>query len=329
MILDSPTITIKQEPDALQEEQDDVVLSYLNSDYVTTDTMTSTESNDPPSPPYSTSSASTDAAPSLMDLDMDLSMDNNTSSLYTQDPFLLHLQTTLNQQGMPFSWPTATWPMGPIQGGADPCLLDLSTNPLSFLSPSPPLYQPGDQQQKQPEQHSKKKGGGRKKREVSIAPAPLTPILPATTPEHHVLKQETSVTPSLDNQQDERSPAEIAHAKRQERLIKNRAAALMSRKRKREHLTTLEEERQQLTNENQSLRSKVSSLEARVVSLEQENMELKRKLSSSSSSSIGHKQHQHHHISLATPKHAKTTGMVFMVRANNNDNGNNITNLII
>ncbi|CAO3591946.1 unnamed protein product [Absidia cylindrospora] len=153
---------------------------------------------------------------------------------------------------------------------------------------------------------------------------------------HDVVKQESSTPPSIDQlpsppqqQQQylrssissttptpgpEKTPAEVAYAKRQERLIKNRAAALLSRKRKREHLTSLEDERQQLVNENQSLHQKVSSLEARVVSLEQENMELKQQLSPPTTGSI-HKQYPHYHnsSSLATPKHTKTTGMVFMI----------------
>jgi hypothetical protein len=141
---------------------------------------------------------------------------------------------------------------------------------------------------------------------TSLTPPPPLDQIPSPPPPQP--QAAVSQTP-------EKSPAELAYAKRQERLIKNRAAALLSRKRKREHLTTLEDERQQLVNENQTLHSKVSSLEARVMSLEQENMELKRRLSPSPSTAVQHKQHHHHHHShsIATPKHAKTTGMVFMV----------------
>ncbi|KAI8093185.1 uncharacterized protein BX664DRAFT_329111 [Halteromyces radiatus] len=390
MIKESPTITIKKDPEVLQEEQEDLILSYLNTDYVSTETTT----DDPPSPPYSTSSASTDAAPSSTDMDY---TPEQTSSLYLQDPFLLHLQTALNEQGLPLPWPssTAALPTAPSPFGVqDPsCLMNI--HPLfipttNTTTPLQPLYHPSFlqpqqndiDQSKQPlsprsscssttsdTEQSKKKRGGRKKREVSIVPAPvkqLTRILPATantnnsttttpattppatTPPppqedgHHVVKSESSVTTSLDqipspphhtyqrasissttsnnstqspsNTTTEKTPAEIAYAKRQERLIKNRAAALLSRKRKREHLTTLEEERQQLMTENEGLKSKVSTLEQRVVSLEQENMELKRKLSGPPTISLNkQQQHHHHHHSLATPKHAKTTGMVFMI----------------
>ncbi|CAO3589500.1 unnamed protein product [Absidia cylindrospora] len=389
MIKESPTIAIKQDPEVLQEEQDDLILSYLNSDYVSTETTI----DDPPSPPYSISSASTDAAPSM---DIDMTFDQSSSpQIYMQDPFLFHLQTALNEQGMPLPWPssTAALPTAPFTGGGidtqDPsCLLNIHPLFMPSTNENPFLPQAPQSQTQQPQPHatshlpprssscsstassssdseqSKKKRSGRKKREVSIAPAPLKPltrILPAaaattTTSSysppppshqqqkedcHHVVKKETFVTASLDqiptpsnhqyqrssvssttpnnNKNTEKSSAEIAYAKRQERLIKNRAAALLSRKRKREHLTTLEDERQQLVNENETLHSKVTSLEARVVSLEQENMELKRKLSSRSPSSTTgsslHKQHHyhHHHTSLATPKHAKTTGMVFMI----------------
>jgi hypothetical protein len=378
MILDSPTIAIKQDPEFRQQEQDDLILSYLNSDYVTNEMPTT---DDPPSPPYSTSSKSTDAAPSSMDVDIDFTMDS-APSLYAQDSFLLHLQTALNEQGLSFSWPAAPFPANPLTGAdikEQPCLTALSplftpSNPdhHSFLSQSS-IYQPqfmqqpaelDYSQQKQLDsivsspgssldgEQSKKKHGGRKKREISIAPAPSKPftrILPAASQQaspplpsqpqpaagtleqqnqqaavqhHHVVKEETSVASSLDQPlssspthrtSSDKSPAEAAYAKRQERLIKNRAAALLSRKRKREHLTTLEEERQQLANDNQALHSKVSSLEARVVSLEQENMELKRKLSSSFPAHKQQQQQQQQHTSLAIPKHAKTTGMVFMV----------------
>lgn len=374
MILDSPTINVKQDPEVCQQEQDDLILSYLNSDYVANEMPTT---DDPPSPPYSTSSTSTDAAPSSMDVDVDFTMDP-ASSLYAQDPFLLHLQAALNEQGLSFSWPAASFPFTGGDAKDQPCLSTLSplltpsnTVQHSYIS-QPSLYQPqymqqpaslDYSQQKQPEsivsspessvdgEQSKKKHGGRKKREISIAPAPskpLTRILPATSQQasspllsqaqapaagtleqqkqqeavehHHMIKQETSVGSSLDQPlstpppqktSPNKSPAEAAYAKRQERLIKNRAAALLSRKRKRDHLTTLEEERQQLVNDNQALHSKVSSLEARVVSLEQENLELKRKLSPSFP--VHKQQQQHQHTSLAIPKHAKTTGMVFMV----------------
>ncbi|KAI9485581.1 MAG: hypothetical protein EXX96DRAFT_545678 [Benjaminiella poitrasii] len=60
-------------------------------------------------------------------------------------------------------------------------------------------------------------------------------------------------------------------AKKQERLIKNRAAALLSRKRKREHLTALENQCSDLSKTNKTLHDKI-------MELEQTNFELKKKL---------------------------------------------------
>lgn len=55
-----------------------------------------------------------------------------------------------------------------------------------------------------------------------------------------------------------------AQAKRQERLIKNRAAALLSRKRKREHINLLESHTDLLKTTNQELQERVSELEENV-----------------------------------------------------------------
>lgn len=88
-----------------------------------------------------------------------------------------------------------------------------------------------------------------------------------------ILKQATAATTSptlvVNPNADIQKAATIA--KRQERLIKNRAAALLSRKRKREHLSALEEQCTDLTSVNQCLLDKVSQLE-------KENMELKKNL---------------------------------------------------
>lgn len=55
-----------------------------------------------------------------------------------------------------------------------------------------------------------------------------------------------------------------AQAKRQERLIKNRAAALLSRKRKREHINLLETHTDLLKTTNQELQDRVLELEESV-----------------------------------------------------------------
>ncbi|KAI8344044.1 hypothetical protein BC941DRAFT_407602 [Chlamydoabsidia padenii] len=89
-----------------------------------------------------------------------------------------------------------------------------------------------------------------------------------------------SVTKGANNHDSSNKTSVVdAHSKRQERLIKNRAAALLSRKRKREHLLALEHERQWLMKDNGLLKSKTATLEARIQQLEQENEEKKQQLS--------------------------------------------------
>ncbi|KAI8059320.1 hypothetical protein BC940DRAFT_323924 [Gongronella butleri] len=142
----------------------------------------------------------------------------------------------------------------------------------------------------------------------SVTPTPsVTP--PAARVSPAPIAAAASASPPADtHNMPEKSPAETAYAKRQERLIKNRAAALLSRKRKREHLTALEQDRLQLQADNDSLKQKVLQLESRVQSLENENTELKRKFALTAAP-VKHVAP----ASLVTPKHAKTTGMVFMI----------------
>ncbi|CAO3703586.1 unnamed protein product [Rhizopus stolonifer] len=116
----------------------------------------------------------------------------------------------------------------------------LDMNPLWTLNDTDILFAP------------EPKKRGRKKREAipNMLPKPLAP--------HPIKEEEKPIVPK-----------EAQLAKRQERLIKNRAAALLSRKRKREHLTSLEDE-------NQKLHDQVNLLEKRVQALTQENLELKK-----------------------------------------------------
>ncbi|KAF9984225.1 hypothetical protein BGZ75_004217 [Mortierella antarctica] len=104
--------------------------------------------------------------------------------------------------------------------------------------------------------------GGLQARRPSIIPA-LTPSLARSNP---VIVKSTLVP-------DEKPQSEAvmtAQAKRQERLIKNRAAALLSRKRKREHINLLESHTDMLKNDNQELRERVSELEENVKVLTEE-----------------------------------------------------------
>ncbi|CEP11852.1 hypothetical protein [Parasitella parasitica] len=90
----------------------------------------------------------------------------------------------------------------------------------------------------------------------------------------------TAIHPVVNSNTDLQKAATIA--KRQERLIKNRAAALLSRKRKREHLSALEEQCTDLTSVNQSLLEKVSRLE-------KENLELRSKFDGNQQSASSEK----------------------------------------
>lgn len=105
-------------------------------------------------------------------------------------------------------------------------------------------------------------GGPTLLRRPSIIPA-LTPSLARSNP---VIVKSTLIP-------DEKPQSEAvltAQAKRQERLIKNRAAALLSRKRKREHISLLESHTDLLKIDNQDLKERVSELEENVKVLTEE-----------------------------------------------------------
>ncbi|KAJ1930456.1 hypothetical protein EC988_010039, partial [Linderina pennispora] len=70
--------------------------------------------------------------------------------------------------------------------------------------------------------------------------------------------------------------ADPAAQKRQERLIKNRAAALLSRKRKREYLTKLESEVEELRESNTSLVKRLEEMEQRLNAMAAERDQLRR-----------------------------------------------------
>ncbi|KAI9302518.1 hypothetical protein BJ944DRAFT_242282 [Cunninghamella echinulata] len=88
------------------------------------------------------------------------------------------------------------------------------------------------------------------------------------------IKQDLSNTANNTKRQKAMTPMD-AQSKRQERLIKNRAAALLSRKRKREYLMNLEQERQYLTDENVLLKSKMELLEKKLLQVEKEHQQFK------------------------------------------------------
>ncbi|KAF9107520.1 hypothetical protein BGX27_008704 [Mortierella sp. AM989] len=101
--------------------------------------------------------------------------------------------------------------------------------------------------------------GGTAIRRPSIVPA-LTPSVSRSNP---VVVKSTL----LPEEKPQSEAVMSAQAKRQERLIKNRAAALLSRKRKREHINLLETHTDLLKSTNQELTERVSELEESVQTL--------------------------------------------------------------
>lgn len=308
---------IKPDPD-MQEEQEDLIMSYLNADYLSTDAT-------PLSPPSSTSSYSdTTGSPEKHSVD-DFMLDmNSTDFLNHNDHWTTNTENLFNpcfpQQdllgGFPFflSQTTTTAPTSPPQqvlatNFVQPFLSSSSTGSLS-------------------DSEQPKKKRGRKKREptiqntLPIQPSLLAPKPLAPKPNAEIIKMEPDiieVAGPLKNETIEKPQTQEAQKaaqiqKRQERLIKNRAAALLSRKRKREHLSCLEEEKQLLVLENENLLNKVVALENRVSALEKENLDLKQhlQLTTNPTSTV---------INIGTNKRplinntksSKATGVVFMV----------------
>jgi hypothetical protein len=260
---------IKTDP-VLLEEQDDLLMSYLNSDYLSNDASWPLDDTSP-STPESTSSSE----PAQL-----LSPSSSPkSNLFEQQALHWPIQ-------QPYFVPTSLQP--DVLNGFPfimPCL-DAASMPSAIFSSDL-------------EQQTKKRRG-RKKRDstpsvsatMAATPslkslAPLRPNTAVTATETPVIKAEQQ---QQQQQQQQHEPIKIesqpkvvdqkaaAIAKRQERLIKNRAAALLSRKRKREHLTAIEEQNESLNSDNTTLKSRVEDLEAEKLKLVNENQQLQKKL---------------------------------------------------
>ncbi|KAJ1679478.1 hypothetical protein EV182_001971 [Spiromyces aspiralis] len=106
--------------------------------------------------------------------------------------------------------------------------------------------------------------------QATVKPEPASASKPAIA-----TKQETAA---------DSSPAASLAQKRQERLIKNRAAALLSRKRKREQLSSLESQVSTLTTENNELKARLAELEKKMGKLTTERDVLVAKVASMNSS---------------------------------------------
>lgn len=311
-------VCLKPDSAIYQDDQEDILMSYLNTDYMSSSVGStwSTMNNQQVAPPTPNSTPTYGQSPvSTPDdhqnyYDMVASSDSwsqQPSTPTTED----YTQPLINEFSLM------------ISGHYQEPIVPYTNNQLMYnhlqQEQSQPISPPGSSNSvcSSDSERSKKKRG-RKKRDsgsntsssrlhnANIAPAAptvkhLATILPAkklnsqSSPSISIGsfnfedKYTRISTPVITREKIIPEPASISRtnisttdatvdsqkaatiAKRQERLIKNRAAALLSRKRKREHLTALEEQRNDLVSENDSLKE-------RVIELEKANMELKKKM---------------------------------------------------
>ena len=168
---------------------------------------------------------------------------------------------------------------------------------------------------------------------------PILPIAPATTKSNSIscfngpllakspsAKPSILPTPILPNGSTDKSnnnnnnKVKTAYQKRQERLLKNREAAHLSRKRKREQLHMLETHAQELIAENQTLKLKVIELEQLNEKLLKENELLKTNLKEKENKGIN---------DLSVKIKKEITDIPEMTEINTNALSNDIYNLYI
>jgi hypothetical protein len=168
---------------------------------------------------------------------------------------------------------------------------------------------------------------------------PILPLAPATTKSSSINCFNNNAskplssnlvrpTPILPNGSTEKSntnnananPVKTAYQKRQERLLKNREAAHLSRKRKREQLHMLETHAQELIAENQTLKLKVIELEQLNEKLLKENELLKTNLKEKENKGIN---------DLSVKIKKEITDIPEMTEINTNALSNDIYNLYI
>ncbi|KAJ3187498.1 hypothetical protein HDU85_006789 [Gaertneriomyces sp. JEL0708] len=141
-----------------------------------------------------------------------------------------------------------------------------------------------------------------------------TPVrVPSPCPPPSPPNSDSSPTKPKAARRQNRTPEEKLESRKQ-RLIKNREAAMQSRKRKREHMENLEALTDQLTAENTSLKLQVELLTQQNVLLTQENTSLKRLLSDNNGRSLDYDQ-ELGGVARGALKNNKKAGVMLMVSA--------------
>ncbi|CAO3591007.1 unnamed protein product [Absidia cylindrospora] len=302
------------------DSPNDLLLSYLNADYLDTTIATDVVYRSPSS--ISSSNYHSDLfspiysshPTSLSSSSFPFSLAMNSSATNLVDTFDLltgvspcHIPRASDSPSSTLNHPTSVAP--PLVS----CTKSSTPSPtlsISTTSSSSYLDEPRRKRKRRNQNGSKRHCPSTRQSLATIKSTMYTckPILPASFAtddqrcmDHHpfsltpttIIKHKpvdtsnTSVLASLDNSHcpndfganqeqpsNEKRPPQSpldANSKRQERLIKNRAAALLSRKRKREHLQALEDERQWLIKDNGALKSKTAALEAKLKQLEKEH----------------------------------------------------------
>lgn len=231
-----------------EQQEEDLFMSYLNTDYISTDT--SDESS----------------------LSVDDQLSPEQQPITTLPEPLKTYPGFIHPCAEPFTWlPQMLSTLSSSVAAATPCIPPLTVQHHPQVPPlTPPISTTATSSTTDcnvaaaaDTGSAKARKCGRKRQQEKVATRVPPPSQPAIAP------AVPKVEPALNTEEEAAKAAMLA--KRQERLIKNRAAALLSRKRKREHVTALEEQNAQLKKENDALKTKVHKLTTRVESLQQKH----------------------------------------------------------